>query len=195
MQHSQSAPVSKTKCHLRGAFACVSPGVPQHGMMQLPTWAGILCGMPAVRCRLTRRGVMQKHCGGSCGSADILHDARYPACDPGSLEKDLHGHAKPHTTTEALQKSFLPSTNGRTPRYCRASMTRSAPHCERADATQLGRRPRRLAPATPSGTRGVGSHPHWYPTRPTTGVADWFVDTLQTPDLVKARPRWSGCGC
>src|SRR5262245_18072040 len=96
---------------------------------------------------------------------------------------------KPSTTTEALKK-LATAEHQRAHAQVLASLNDPiAAHYERADATQLDAEAQ-AALATPDPLpliRGGGEAILTrYPDQADDRVADWFVDTLQTPDLVKA---------
>jgi hypothetical protein len=96
---------------------------------------------------------------------------------------------KPRTTTEALQKL---ASAGHKRAHAQVLSRINDPigaHFERADATQL-EEAAQAALATPEPlpvVRGGGEAILTrYPDEADDRVADWFVDTLKTPDLVKA---------
>jgi len=96
---------------------------------------------------------------------------------------------KPRTTTEALKKRAAAEYKRAHAQVLASLNDPIAAHYERADAAQLDAEAQ-AALATPDPlpvVRGGGEAilPR-YPDQADDRVADWFVDTLQTPDLVKA---------
>ena len=96
---------------------------------------------------------------------------------------------KPRTTTEALQKRASAEHKRAHAQVLARINDPIAAHYERADAAKLDEAAQTVL-ATPEPlpvARGGGEAilPR-YPDQADDRVADWFVDTLQTPDLVKA---------
>jgi hypothetical protein len=96
---------------------------------------------------------------------------------------------KPRMTTEALQKLAAAEYKRAHAQVLSRINDPIAAHFERADATKLDAEAQ-AALATPAPlpvVRGGGEAILTrYPDQADDRVADWFVDTLQTPDLVKA---------
>jgi hypothetical protein len=96
---------------------------------------------------------------------------------------------KPRTTTEALQKRASAEYKRAHAQVLSRLNDPIAAHFERADAAKLDEAAQAVL-ATPDPlpvVRGGGEAILTrYPDQADDRVADWFVDTLQTPDLVKA---------
>jgi hypothetical protein len=96
---------------------------------------------------------------------------------------------QPRTTTEAIQKRAAAEYKQAHAKVLSRINDPIGAHCERADATKLDEEAQ-AALATPDplpvvcgGGEAILTR---YPDQADDRVADWCVDTLQTPDLVKA---------
>jgi hypothetical protein len=96
---------------------------------------------------------------------------------------------QPRTTTEALQKLAAAEYKRAHAQVLSRLNDPIAAHYERADATKLGEAAQAALaipdplPVVRGGGEAILTR---YPDQADDRVADWFVDTLQTPDLVKA---------